>query len=331
MSVRPGITAFRLHSLFAILVLALAPDVSTASEAWPTRPIRLIIPFAPGGSSDLSARVFSTRLSERLGQQVVADNRSSAGGVVGAELLARSPADGYTLGLANVSSQTASPLIFSNVGYHPVKSFTYIAFIGTVPVVLIVHPGFPAKSVADLVKMAKAQPGKIDFGTAGNGTIGHIVGEMFQVMTGTKLTHVPYRGSAFMFTDLRSNAIPVGFDALAQNTEHIKAGVVRPLAISATKRVAMAPDIPTFVELGYRDLIGENWLGFAAPTGVPRAVIERVHREVMVLAKEPDIAERLVRLGITHQPLSPAEFNDYVAKQYARWGPIVKAAKVTVN
>jgi tripartite-type tricarboxylate transporter receptor subunit TctC len=314
-----------------VALLLVAPALASAAENWPTRPIRLIIPFAPGGSSDLSARVFSAKLSERLGQQVVTDNRSSAGGIVGADLLARSPADGYTLGLANVSSQTASPLIFSNVGYHPVKSFTYIAFIGTVPVVLIVHPSFPARSVADLVKMAKAQPGKIDFGSAGNGTIGHIVGEMFQMMTGTRLTHVPYRGSAFMFTDLRTNAIPISFDALPQNSENIKAGLVRPLAISGTRRVAMAPDIPTFVELGYPQLIGENWLGFAAPAGVPRPIVERVHREVMLLAKDPEIAERLLRLGITHQPLSPAEFDDYVAKQYARWIPVVKAARITVN
>lgn len=320
------------RSILASLLLALAmPAFAAAAEAWPARPVRLIVPFAPGGSSDVAARVFSQKLAERLGQQVVVDNRSSAGGIVGAELLARSAADGYTLGLGNVSSQTASPLIFSNVSYHPVSSFTYIGFIGTVPVVLIVHPSFAARSVADLVKLAKAQPGTINFGTAGNGTIGHIVGEMFKLKTGVNLTHVPYRGSAFMFTDLRSNAIPVGFDALAQNSEHIKAGVVRPLAISGSRRVAMAPDIPTFVELGYPDLIGENWLGFLGPAGVPRAVVERMHREVMSLAKDPEIAERLARLGITHQPLSPAEFQNYVAKLYASWGPVVKAAKITVN
>jgi tripartite-type tricarboxylate transporter receptor subunit TctC len=321
-----------MRPILALVLLGLcAPAPAAAAEAWPTRPVRLIVPFAPGGSSDVAARLFSQKLSERLGEQMVVDNRSSAGGIVGAELLARSPADGYTLGLGNVSSQTASPLIFSNVGYHPVSSFTYIAFIGTVPVVLIVHPSFSARTVADLVKMAKAQPGKFNYGTAGNGTIGHIVGEMFKLKTGANLTHVPYRGSAFMFIDLRANAIPIGFDALAQNSEHIKAGVVRPLAISGSKRVAMAPDIPTFVELGYPDLVGENWLGFLGPAGVPRAVVERLHREVMFLAKDPEIADRLARLGITHQPLSPAEFRDYVAKLYASWGPVVKAANITVN
>jgi tripartite-type tricarboxylate transporter receptor subunit TctC len=318
-------------AIVSVLLALTASAVAVAAETWPARPIRLIVPFAPGGSSDVAARVFSQKLAERLGQQMVVDNRSSAGGIVGADLLARSPPDGYTLGLGNVSSQTASPLIFSNVTYHPVKSFTYIAFIGTVPVVLITHPSFPARTVADLVRMAKAQPAKIDFGTAGNGTIGHIVGEMFKLKTGTNMTHVPYRGSAFMFTDLRSNAIPIGFDALAQNTEHIKAGVVRPLAISGSKRVAMAPDIPTFVELGYPDLIGENWLGFVGPAGVQRPIVERLHREVMLLAKDPEIAERLARLGITHQPLSPAEFQDYVAKLYASWGPVVKAAQIKVN
>lgn len=321
-----------MRSILALVLLGLsAPTLAAAADAWPTRPVRLIVPFAPGGSSDVAARLFSQKLSERLGQQVVVDNRSSAGGIVGAELLARSPADGYTLGLGNVSSQTASPLIFSNVSYHPVSSFTYIGFIGTVPVVLIVHPSFPARTVVDLVKMAKAQPGKFNYGTAGNGTIGHIVGEMFKLKTGANLTHVPYRGSAFMFIDLRANAIPIGFDALAQNSEHIKAGVVRPLAISGRKRVAMAPDIPTLVELGYPDLVGENWLGFLGPAGVPRAVLERLHREVMFLAKDPEIADRLARLGITHQPLSPAEFRDYVAKLYASWGPVVKAAKIKIN
>ena len=312
-------------------LLALACAGAHAADNWPSRPIRLIVPFAPGGSSDVAARVFSQKLSERLGQQLVVDNRSSAGGIVGADLLARSPADGYTLGLGNVSSQTASPLIFSNVTYHPVKSFSYAGFIGTVPVVLIVHPSFGAKSVGDLVRMAKAQPGRIDYGTAGNGTIGHIVGEMFKLKTGANLTHVPYRGSAFMFTDLRTNAIPVSFDSLPQNSEHIKAGVVRALAISGLKRVAMAPDIPTFVELGYPDLVGENWLGILGPAGMPREIVERIHRDVVQLAKDPEIAERLGRLGITHQPLSPAQFQDYVAKLYASWGPVVKAAQIKVN
>lgn len=319
-----------IHVPVVLFVLAMSA-IAAGAETWPTHSIRLVVPFAPGGSSDVAARVFAQKLSERLGQQIVVDNRSSAGGIVGAELLAHSSPDGYTLGLANVSSQTASPLIFSNVTYHPVTDFTYIAFIGTVPVVLIVNPSFPARSVADLVRMAKAQPGKIDYGTAGNGTIGHIVGEMFKLMTGTNLTHVPYRGSAFMFTDLRANAIPVGFDALAQNQENIKAGVVRALAISGNKRVVMAPDIPTFVELGYPNLVGENWLGLAAPAGVPRSIVAQLHRDMMQLAREPEIADRLMKLGITHQPMSPAEFQDYVAKQYARWGPVVKAARITVN
>ena len=318
----------RFSIAFTVAALLVLP---AAAQDWPARPVRLIVPFAPGGSSDVAARVFSQKLSERLGQQVVVDNRSSAGGLVGAELVARAAPDGYTIGLSNVSSQTASPLIFSNAAYHPVTSFTHIAFIGTVPVVLIVHPGFPARTVADLVRMAKETPGKIDFGTAGNGTVGHIVGEMFKLMAGVNITHVPYRGSAFMFTDLRSNAIPSGFDALAQNLENIKAGVVRALAISARTRVRMAPEIPTFVELGYADLIGENWLGISAPAGVPRPIVERLHREVMLIAKDPEVNVRLDRFAITHQPLSPAEFTDYVATAYARWGPVIKSARITVN
>lgn len=321
-----------MRSILVLALLALAlPVAAAAAEPWPSRPIRLIVPFPAGGSSDLAGRVFSQRLSERLGQTVVVDNRGSAGGIVGAEILSRSPPDGYTLGLGNVSSQTASPLIFSNVAYHAVDSFSFIAFIGTVPAVLMVHPTFPAKSVGDLVKMAKAQPGRINYGSGGQGTLAHIMGEMFKLKAGVDLTHVPYRGAAFMMTDLRTNAIPSAFDVLAQALEPIKQGFVRPLAVTSGKRVALAPDIPTFVELGYRDFIGENWLGFLGPAGVPRPIVERLHREVMTLAKEPEIAERLTRLAITHQPLTPAEFHAYVAKLYANWGPVVKAAKITVN
>lgn len=320
------------HTFLLVLLLVLAiPALPVAAQNWPVRPVRLIVPFAPGGSSDVAARVFGQKLSERLGQQVVIDNRSSAGGVVGADMLARATPDGYTIGLSNVSSHTASPLIFTNVTYHPVTSFTHIAFIGTVPVVFMVHPNHPARSVAEFVRIAKESPGKIDYGSAGNGTVGHVVAEMFKLNAGVNLNHVPYRGSAFMFVDLRSNAIPSAFDALAQNTESIKAGLVRALAVSAQTRVRMAPDIPTFVELGFPELVGENWLGISGPAGVPRDIVERLHREMMLIAKDPEIAGRLERLAITHQPLSPAEFTDYVAKGYARWGPVIKAARITVN
>jgi len=318
----------------AILLAAAASATVPASvlaQAWPARPVRLVVPFGPGGSSDITARVFSEKLADRFGQQVVVDNRPSAGGIVAAELVARATPDGYTLVVANVSPHTVTPVIFPKVTYDPVKSFTHIAFIGTVPAVLIVHPDFPAKTLADFLKIARSAPGKINFGSAGNGTIGHVVGEMFQAVTKAKLTHVPYRSSVFMFADLRTNAIPSSFDALPQNTENIRNGLVRPLAVSARARVETAPDIPTFVELGFPDMVGENWLGFSGPAGVPAPVVERIHREVMQLAKDPAIVARMRTFGITHQPLSPAQFQAYVAKEFARWKPIIEAAKIDVN
>lgn len=317
--------------LIAIAVFTTLGIASAEAQGWPERPIRLVVPFGPGGSSDITARVFSDKLSQRLGQPIVVDNRPSAGGIVGAEILARASADGYTLGVSNVSPYTVSPVIFKKVNYDPVKSFTHIAFIGTVPAVLIVHPSFPAKSVADFVKLAKASPGKINFGSAGNGTVGHVVAEMFQVLTSTRLTHVPYRSSVFMFADLRTNSIPSSFDALPQNIENIKAGLVRPLAVSSQARVASAPDIPTFVELGLPEMVGENWLGFSGPANVPVPIVERVHRDMMQLAKDPEIVARLRLFGITHTPLSPAQFTAYVAKEFARWKPIIEAANISVN
>jgi len=321
----------RRRLLQVVTAAVAASAVGAHAQTWPARPIRLVVPFAPGGSSDITARVVSQKLAERLGQQIVVDNRASAGGIVGAELVSRAAPDGYTFVLANVSPHTVSPVIFPNVSYDPVKGFSHIAFVGTVPVVLIVHPDFPARSVADFIKVAKAQPGKVNFGSAGNGTVGHVVAEMFKSVTGTQLTHIPYRGSAQMFLDLRSNAIPSSFDALPQNVDNIKQGLVRALAVSARARVELAPNTPTFVELGYPDLVGENWLGISGPAGVPAPVAERLHREVMAIVKEPDVAERLRFFGITHAPMTPAAFQDYVAKEFARWQPILKAAKVVVN
>jgi tripartite-type tricarboxylate transporter receptor subunit TctC len=314
--------------LAALPALLPAPSIA---QTWPARPVRLVVPFGPGGSSDITARVFSEKLADRFGQQVVVDNRPSAGGIVAAELVARANPDGYTLVVANVSPHTVTPVIFPRVNYDPVKSFTHIAFIGTVPAVLIVHPDFPARTLPEFLKIARASPGKINFGSAGNGTIGHVVGEMFQAVTRAKLTHVPYRSSVFMFADLRTNAIPASFDALPQNTENIRNGLVRPLAVSSRTRVETAPDIPTFVELGFPDMVGENWLGFSGPAGVPAPVVERIHREVMQLAKDPAIVARMRTFGITHQPLTPVEFQAYVAKEFARWRPILEAAKIDVN
>ena len=312
------------------MIAALMPGPASG-QAFPVKPVRLVVPFGPGGSSDITARVFSEKLADRLGQQVIVDNRPSAGGIIAAELVARANPDGYTLVVANVSPHTVTPVIFPKITYDPVKSFTHIAFIGTVPAVLIVHPDFPAKTLADFLKIARNSPGKINFGSAGNGTIGHVVGEMFQALTKTRLTHVPYRSSVFMFADLRTNAIPSSFDALPQNTENIRNGLVRPLAVSSRARVESAPDIPTFVELGLPDMVGENWLGFSGPAGVPAPVVERIHREMMQLAKDPTIVARMRTFGITHQPLSPAEFQAYVAKEFARWKPILEAAKIDVN
>jgi tripartite-type tricarboxylate transporter receptor subunit TctC len=328
MSFAPASLSVSMLLLAALPALLPAPSIA---QTWPARPVRLVVPFGPGGSSDITARVFSEKLADRFGQQVVVDNRPSAGGIVAAELVARANPDGYTLVVANVSPHTVTPVIFPRVNYDPVKSFTHIAFIGTVPAVLIVHPDFPARTLPEFLKIARASPGKINFGSAGNGTIGHVVGEMFQAVTRAKLTHVPYRSSVFMFADLRTNAIPASFDALPQNTENIRNGLVRPLAVSSRTRVETAPDIPTFVELGFPDMVGENWLGFSGPAGVPAPVVERIHREVMQLAKDPAIVARMRTFGITHQPLTPVEFQAYVAKEFARWRPILEAAKIDVN
>ena len=299
---------------------------------WPSRPIRIIVTFPPGGSSDIVARVLADVLSQRLPQRVVVENRPGAGGTLGAAYVASQPADGYTLMLSNTAPIVMSPPIYPSVSYDPVGGFTHIAYIGATPLVVVVNPRLvPATDMAGLVEWVKAQRIPPGFGTSGAGSVAHIFGEQFMARTGAQLTHVPYRGSAPMQADLLGGAIPLSFDTLPQNVENIRAGRLRAIAITAPARQEMAPEVPTTAEAGFPGLLAENWLGLAGPRGLPPAITQKLYTETMAALANPTVRARIDEHGIAMRAMTQPEFTAFVAEEVRVVGGAVKALGLTAQ
>jgi tripartite-type tricarboxylate transporter receptor subunit TctC len=256
------------RTLFATMLLVTATTV--AAQTFPTKPVKVVVTFPPGGSSDVVARVIGPIIAQKLGQPMVVDNKPGAGATIGAADVARAPADGYTLMLSNTAPISLSPFMLEPMPYDPNKSFTHIAYIGSVPNVFVVHPSVPAKTIPEFVAWAKAQKDPIPYGSGGVGSIGHIVGELFAAQAGIKLTHVGYKGSSPMHNDLLGGTILFAIDTLPQNVQYQKSGKLRLLAVTSIKRASMAPEVPTVLELGYPKLVAENFFGISGPAGLPR-------------------------------------------------------------
>ena len=319
-----------LAAALAATCASLASSVALA-QAWPRQPIKMIVTFPPGGSSDIVARVLSPLLAEKLGQTIVIDNRPGAGATIGAKAVADAPADGYTLMLSNTAPISISPFMLDRLPYDPVKGFSHIFYIGSVPNVFAVHPSVPAKNMTEFVAWLKAQKDPVPFGSGGVGSIGHIVGEIYGNNTGARMTHVPYKGSSPMHTDLLGGTIKVAVDSLPQNLPYMKGGQLRLLAVTSRDRMSMAPELPTVTEAGYPNLVAENFLGISGPAALPREVVDAVHRAMSEVVKRPDVLRKLDELGISPRPMSSAEFTAFVANQVTAWGPAVKASGARLN
>ena len=310
-----------MHSMLTracvIAALLCVPGMGSAAE-YPTRPIRVIVPFAPGGGTDLLARLVAPRLSEVLGQQAVVDNRGGAGSVVGTEMLAKAPADGYTLGVLDAAF-AINPAIMPKLPYSPEKDFAILDIIATSPTVLIVKPALPVKSAAELIAYAKANPGKLTFGSAGTNSSGHLTGEMFNAAAGVNITHVPFKGGGAALVDLLGGHIDVTYVTPASIAPHVKTGAVRPLAISGAKRSPTLPDVPTFESLGLASVNPGNFRFLAAPSGIPRAVEQRLLAAMQKLAAMPDLAARLADNGYDPTFMPPPAARRYMATELARW------------
>jgi tripartite-type tricarboxylate transporter receptor subunit TctC len=315
--------------LLAALAAPLVPAAARAA-AWPSRPIRLVVTFPPGGGSDTVARLLAPAMQARLGQPVVVENRPGAGGTLAAAQVAREAPDGHTLLVSNNAPIVISPAMFPTVGYDPVASFRHIAHVGAFPFVVVVRPEVGAKTLSELIALARSRGG-LTYGSGGTGSVGHIVGLMLARETGAPFEHVPYRGSGPMVTDFLAGVFPMAIDALPQQLQHLRAGTVRPLAVTAPARVSLIPDVPTMAELGHPGLTGENWVGLSAPAGVPEPTATRLAAVVAEAAALPEIAERLDAMGLNRAPMPPAAFAAMVETQVATWQPAIRAAGLVAN
>jgi tripartite-type tricarboxylate transporter receptor subunit TctC len=317
-----GMAKFKRSILTGAIALL---TVGTAlAEQWPARPVKLIVPFPVGGSTDVVGRVIAKELSDRLGQPVVVDNRGGASGTIGSELLARMTADGYSILLSNVGSQGVGPSLFSTVKYDVMKDFTHIAMIGTFPNVLIAHPSAAARTVDDLVKAARAAPGKISYATSGNGSTNHFMGELLKFHAGVQIVHVPYRGAGPALTDLIGRQIEYMFDSMPSAAQHIASGRVVAIAVSGSERSPAQPGVPTFRESGFPAIEISNWFGLSSPTGVPAAVVARLNAETATVLARDDVARKLRELGLEPKAMSAADFSRYVGEDVARWRAAVR-------
>ena len=313
----------------AALCAALLACSGLAAAAFPDKPIRLIVPFPAGGATDVMARGMAQRLGTELGQQVIIDNRGGAGGTTAAEGAARSPADGYTLFFGTMGTHAINPALYPKLRYDPLKDFAPISLTHTTPRVLVVGPSVPAKDVAELIALAKQ--GTLTYGSAGNGSSSHLAGALFEAITGVKMLHVPYKGSAPLMVDLIAGRVDMTFDSYAIYEPHIKSGKVRALGVTSRTRMSALPQVPTIAEAGVKGYEVSNWLGVFAPAGTPKDVLNKIHSALGRAMAAPDLRKQLVVLGIEPTFGTPEEFAALIRAELPKWAAIVKQSGAAVE
>jgi len=299
-----------------------------AQTAYPAKPVRLIVPFAPGGVADTSARVIAEQLSRRLAQQFMVDNKAGASGNIGTQAVALAEPDGYTLLLAFDGTMVINPHVFEKVPFDTVNDFAPVGKIGDAVLVLVAHPGVNAKNLKELIALSKSQTGGMFYGTSGSGGTAHVAGELFKQKTGANLTHMAYKGGGQALVDVLGGTIPLGFVAVAGAAQHIKSGRVNPLAITGTQRISSLPQVPTFMESGVPEVDINSWVGLMAPAKTPRAVVERLNTELNAVLADPEVKEKLKTFGICATPGSSQKFGEEIKKDLARYAHIVRAASI---
>ncbi|HEV2008127.1 MAG TPA: tripartite tricarboxylate transporter substrate binding protein [Burkholderiales bacterium] len=319
----------KIRIAFASITLALA--ATAAAQTYPSKPVRLIVPFAAGGNVDITARQIAPGVSELLGQNLIVDNRVGAGGIIGAEVVAKSAPDGYTLMMGSNSTVSVAPSLYPKLSYHPVRDFAPISLVATTPFVLVVHPSVPAKTVKELIALAKSRPGKMTMASGGTGSSNHLVGELFQSLTGAKFTHIPYKGAGPAGVDLMAGQVDLLFDQLSSSVGPIKSGKIRPLAVTSRARAAVFPHIPTMKEAGVADYEVTNITGVLAPAGTPADIINKLNAAILKVLSLAATKERFAGIGLEPAPGTPEQFSAYIKEDFARWTKVVKEANIKVE
>jgi tripartite-type tricarboxylate transporter receptor subunit TctC len=310
----------------ALLTAAIALTTVAAAQNYPTRPITLVVPFPPGGSTTIVARIVTERMADAVGQQFVVDNRGGAGGTLGTRQVAKSAPDGYTIALGYSGTLAIAPSLFPSLGYDVRADFTPIGRIGVAPSAVVVHPSFPAHSVAELIAYAKANPGKVNYGSAGIGTVGHVAGEYFAIESGIKLVHIPYKGTGPAITDLLGGHIPLSFSPIPAVHESAKSGLLRMLAVTSAKRSTLLPDVPTVAESGMPGFDAVLRYGLVAPAGTPRPIIERLNGALRRALESKEVRDRLAIEGAEPLPSTPEDYAIDIDREETQWSKVIKAS-----
>ncbi|MFM9982148.1 MAG: Bug family tripartite tricarboxylate transporter substrate binding protein [Burkholderiales bacterium] len=322
-------TPFR---LIAVAMLAACLPLTAAAQAWPTKPIRLVVPFAPGGTTDIVARILTERLSKELGQVVVVENRAGSGGMIGADLVAKAAPDGYILGVATVSTLATIPATTAKMPYDPVKDFSLIINLVTVPNVMTVNPkNVPVKDMKEFIALVKKSPGKYSFASSGTGGISHLDGELFKALTGTFIVHIPYRGSGPALNDAIAGQVDIQMDNLPSSIPHIKAGRLHALAVMSDKRIPELPDVPTFAEVGLKEANNVAWYGLVGPAGLAPEIVTKVNTAANAALKDPQVIARFAEGGSIAAGGTPQQFAQNAARELALRRDIVKKQKITLD
>ena len=314
--------------LFVAGAFAAVTGMANAQPAYPVKPIRLVVPFAPGGSTDTIARLIGQKLDEALGQQVIIDNRPGAGGNLGVDYVAKSAPDGYTLIFGHVGTFGFGPSLYAKLPYDPIRDFAPVALFAMVPNMLVVHPSLPANSVKELVALARARPGQLNYGSSGNGSASHLATEYFKLLSKTDITAIPYKGTGPLVTDLIAGQTSLTITGVPPLYPHVQSGRLRALAVGSVKRLPLLPSLPTIAEAGVPDYESSTWFGPLAPAKTPREIIVRLNVELMKMLQRPDVRARFAAEGIEALGSTPEEFGTYIKSEIERWSRVIKAAHV---
>jgi tripartite-type tricarboxylate transporter receptor subunit TctC len=318
-------------ALFALAAFFALPAAAESAADYPSRPVTIVVPFPPGGNTDISARIIADALTTRLGKTFVVDNKGGAGGIIGAKAAAGAAPDGYTLLLGASGPTTISPLIYKKAGYDVARDFAPISLLSLAPIAIVVHPSFPAKTVADLIAIAKARPDQVTVASAGNGSSSHLANELFQMLAGVKLRHVPYRGGGPAVTDLVGGHVDVLFDQVTSTMPYVAQGSLRALAVTSAKRLPAFPDVPTVEESGVKGYVVESYTGLLAPAGTPPAIVEKLNAAITQALKDPQVRTKFTDLGAEPVSMSPSAFAKYLAEEQARWAPVITKAGIKID
>ena len=297
-------------------------------QAYPAKPVRIVVPFSPGGSTDVTARILAQKLSEAWRQQVIVDNRTGAGGNIGADVVAKAAPDGYTLLLATTGVMAINHHLYRNMSYDAARDFAPVTQIGALPLILVVHPSLPVKSVKELIAIAKSQPGQLTFASSGVGSATHMTAELFRLMAGVDIVHIPYKGSGQSLIDVISGEVTIAFDQITSSAPQVQAGKLRALAVTSAKRFASVPNLPTVAEAGVPGYESVSWNGIAAPAATPRDIVNRIQAEIARTLQLPDIKERFAKDGIEPVGSTPEQFSAHIRAERVKWEKVVKAAGI---